>query len=193
MTTPSPALGLTHSPEIDDPDAEALAAWIREHNIDEIECVTPDLAGIARGKVMPAAKFAKGADVRLPVSILISTINGEYADVERKDFDSDNDLTLRPDFSTARAVPWAGDPSLQIIHDLIDGRGHPAGAAPRQVLKRVISLYEEKGWRPVVAPELEFYLTKKNTDPNDPLAPPIGRSGRQSTGSQAFSLSAVDE
>ena len=193
MNAPKPPLGLDHSPHLEEPDLSSLAAWIREHNIDEIECVTPDLAGIARGKVMPAAKFAKGADVRLPVSILISTINGEYADVERKDFDNDSDLTLRPDFATVRAVPWAGDPSLQIIHDLIDGRGHPAGAAPRQVLKRVISLYEEKGWRPVVAPELEFYLTQKNTDPNDPLAPPIGRSGRQSTGSQAFSLSAVDE
>ena len=192
MTSRSP-LGLTISPDLEDPGPEALAEWIRANNIDEIECVTPDLAGIARGKVMPAAKFVKGADVRLPVSLLITTINGDYADVERKDFDSDSDLTLRPDYSTARAVPWAGDPSLQIIHDLIDGRGHPAGAAPRQVLRRVLSFYEEKGWRPVVAPEIEFYLTKQNTDPDYPLEPPIGRSGRQSTGSQAFSLSAVDE
>ncbi|MEO0362512.1 MAG: glutamine synthetase, partial [Pseudomonadota bacterium] len=186
-------LGLTHSPTLEVADLEHLADWMREHRIDEVECVTPDLAGIARGKVMPAAKFAKGADVRLPVSILISTINGEFADVVRRDFDEDSDLTLRPDFSTVRAVPWAGDPSLQIIHDLIDGRGHPAGAAPRQVLRRVMSFYEEKGWRPIVAPELEFYLTKQNTDPDYPLEPPVGRSGRQSTGSQAFSLSAVDE
>ena len=191
--TSRPPLGLTFSPDLEDPGPEALADWIRANNIDEIECVTPDLAGIARGKVMPAAKFVKGADVRLPVSLLITTINGDYADVERKDFDSDSDLTLRPDYSTARAVPWAGDPSLQIIHDLIDGRGHPAGAAPRQVLRRVLSFYEEKGWRPIVAPEIEFYLTKQNTDPDYPLEPPIGRSGRQSTGSQAFSLSAVDE
>lgn len=193
MNAPKPALGLAVSPEIDEPGPEALADWIRAHRIDEIECVTPDLAGIARGKVMPASKFVKGADVRLPVSILISTITGDYADVERRDFDSDYDLTLRPDYSTARAVPWAGDPSLQIIHDLYDSRGHAAGAAPRQVLRRVMSFYAEKGWRPVVAPEIEFYLTKKNTDPDYPLEPPIGRSGRQSTGSQAFSLSAVDE
>ena len=37
----------------------------------------------------------------------------------------------------------------------------------------------EKGWEPVVAPELEFFLTKVNEDPDYPLVPPIGRSRRQ--------------
>lgn len=193
MNTAKPQLGLTHSPALETADHETLADWIRAHNIDEIECVTPDLAGIARGKVMPASKFVRGGDVRLPVSILISTITGDYADVIRRDFDSDSDLLLRPDYSTVRAVPWASDPSLQIIHDLVDSNNKPAGAAPRQVLRRILSLYKKKGWTPIVAPELEFYLTKKNTDPDYPLEPPVGRSGRQSTGSQAFSLSAVDE
>lgn len=197
MTPTKPLIGLSRSPKLESGDSEALPAlladWIRANNIDEIECVTPDLAGIARGKVMPAAKFVQGTDVRLPASIYISTINGQWADYTNPALDSDADLILRPDFATARAVPWAADPSLQIIHDPHDSRGHPAGAAPRHVLRRVVALYEAKGWRPIVAPELEFYLTKQNTDPDYPLEPPVGRSGRQSTGSQAFSLSAVDE
>lgn len=193
MSLAKPVLGLSHSPVLERPDAASLAEWIRTNRIDEIECITPDLAGIARGKVMPASKFVQGTDVRLPVSILISTINGNYADVTRQDFNTDSDLTLLPDYSTARAVPWAGDPSLLIIHDLLDGEGNYAAAAPRQVLRRVVEHYAAKGLRPVVAPEIEFYLTKQNTDPDYPLEPPVGRSGRQSTGSQAFSLSAVDE
>lgn len=193
MSLSKPILGLDHSPQLANPDAASIGEWIRANRIDEIECVTSDLAGIARGKVMPAGKFIRGGDVRLPVSILISTINGEYADVIRHDFDTDSDLTLVPDFSTARAVPWAADPSLVIIHDLVDGEGKPSGAAPRAVLKRVVDLYAAKGLKPVVAPEIEFYLTKQNTDPDYPLEPPVGRSGRQSTGSQAFSVSAVDE
>lgn len=193
MSSRSVATGLKHSPILEEPTPEALAEWIREHSIDEIECVTADFAGIARGKVMPAAKFARGSDVRLPTSIFFATISGDWAEVPHRDIDADADLSLRPDISTARAVPWANDPSLQVIHDLYDGRGHPAPAAPRHVLRRVLALYEAKGWRPVIAPELEFYLTKPNTDPDYPLEPPVGRSGRQSTGSQAFSLSAVDE
>jgi len=35
------------------------------------------------------------------------------------------------------------------------------------VLKQVVKLYAEQGWKPVVAPELEFYLIKPNLDPNE--------------------------
>ena len=46
--------------------------------------------------------------------------------------------------------------------------------APRNVLKRVVALYEAEGWRPVVAPEMEFYLIKPNLNPNEPIEPPVG-------------------
>ena len=45
----------------------------------------------------------------------------------------------------------------------------------------------------MVAPELEFYLTKPNIDPDFPLEPPIGRSGRQGAGRQSYSIAAIDE
>src|SRR5690625_3733940 len=93
-------------------------------------------------------------------------------------YNADADLMLRPDLPTCRAVPWAPDPSVQIIHDVCDRRGRLVEFAPRSVLRRVLALYEKQGWRPVVAPEIEFYLTKPNTDPDYPLEPQIGRSGR---------------
>ncbi|MEM8665349.1 MAG: glutamine synthetase family protein, partial [Pseudomonadota bacterium] len=71
--------------------------------------------------------------------------------------------------------------------------GRPVDHAPRQVLKRVVELYERRGMRPVVAPEIEFYLVKPNTDPDYPLEPPIGRSGRPEIGRQSFSIAAVNE
>ncbi len=49
------------------------------------------------------------------------------------------------------------------------------------------------GWRPVVAPELEFFLVEPNTDPDYPLKPPVGRSGRPEIGRQAYSIAAVNE
>ncbi len=55
------------------------------------------------------------------------------------------------------------------------------------------SLYDAEGWEPVVAPELEFYLVARNTDPDMPLKPPIGRSGRAETSRQAYSIDAVNE
>jgi glutamine synthetase len=61
------------------------------------------------------------------------------------------------------------------------------------VLRRVCDLYERQGWDPVVAPELEFYLVARNTDPDVPLKPPVGRSGRSETSRQAYSIDAVNE
>ncbi len=49
------------------------------------------------------------------------------------------------------------------------------------------------GLRPVVAPELEFYLTQVNTDPDLPLMPPAGRSGRSETSPQPYGLEAITE
>jgi glutamine synthetase len=55
------------------------------------------------------------------------------------------------------------------------------------------TLFDAEGWNPVVAPELEFYLVARNTDPDVPLKPPVGRSGRSETSRQAYSIDAVNE
>jgi glutamine synthetase len=102
-------------------------------------------------------------------------------------------MHLRPDPSTVRIVPWATDPTAQVIHDCYDRDGALVPFAPRSVLRRVCDLYAAKGWDPVVAPELEFYLVARNTDPDVPLKPPVGRSGRSETSRQAYSIDAVNE
>lgn len=190
----TPEISLSLSPDVEINEAEALIHWLRENAVEEVECVTPDFAGIGRGKVMPAAKFSTFPPVFLPTSLFFLTITGGYPDIDHfRAYDTDADLMLRPDLGTTRAVPWASDPSVQVIHDVCDRRGKLIEFAPRSVLRRVLALYEKQGWKPVVAPEMEFYLTKPNTDPDDPLEPPVGRSGRTGAKSQAYSISAVDE
>jgi glutamine synthetase len=174
--------------------AEARA-WAAARGVTEIECLVPDLAGVARGKIMPAAKFFEDTGMALPSSIFMQTISGEYPE-ENEDFrydPSDGDIELRPDFKTLTAVPWAPEPTAQVIHDAHYHDGRAVEIAPRQVLKRVVDLYREQGWVPVVAPELEFYLVKRNIDPDYPLEPPIGRSGRSEAGRRSYSISAVNE
>src|SRR3546814_7307558 len=65
--------------------------------------------------------------------------------------------------------------------------------AARHILKRIRQLYVDEGWQPVVAPELEFFLVDVNTDPDYPLVPPVGRSGRRETSRQAYGVDAVNE
>ena len=49
-------------------------------------------------------------------------------------------------------VPWASDPTAQIIHDAYTRDGRPVEIAPRQLLRRLVSLYDRHGWKAVVAP-----------------------------------------
>lgn len=162
--------------------------------IEEVECIIPDIVGLSRGKSMPCYKFSPDATFFLPVSLFYQTITGDYVELEDiKDQWTEKDMVLHPDMSTASVVPWADDLTLQVICDLKDQNGDPVDISPRNVLKRVLSLYEEKGLKPIIAPELEFYLTKPNTDPNEPIEPPVGRTGRPGAGRQAYSMVAVDE
>ena len=189
-----PEISLSLSPDGENTEAEALETWLRENQVAEVECVTSDFAGIGRGKVMPAAKFMRYEPIFLPTSLFFLTITGGYPVLENfRTYNTDADLMLRPDLSTTRSVPWASDPSVQVIHDVCDRAGRLVPFAPRSVLRRVLALYDAKGWQPVVAPELEFYLTKPNTDPDYPLEPPVGRSGRVGAKSQAYSIAATDE
>jgi glutamine synthetase len=172
---------------------DRIRNWLKENSITEVECLVPDMAGKARGKFIPADKFIKG-DSRLPESILVQTVTGDYADVpDDLVGPMDTDMMLEPDPDTMRLVPWVEDPTAQIIHDCYKRNGDPHPLATRNVLKRVLALYEAEGWRPVVAPEVEFYLIQKNTNPDNELVAPIGRSGRREAGRQSYSIDAVNE
>ena len=176
-------------------DEAAARLWCRARRIDDVECIIPDQAGVARGKLMPTEKFFGGNPMTLPASMFTQTITGEYPDEEEAFIEglTDSDLIFRPDYSTLAIVPWASDPTAQVIHDAFHKDGTPFEIAPRNVLKRVVQLYTDKGLRPVVAPEMEFYLVKPNLDPDYPLEPPVGRSGRPERARQAYSISAVNE
>ena len=170
----------------------AARDYIAERRLDEVECIVSDIAGVARGKAMPASKFARQDSFYLPNSIFLQTITGEWAENPVGDF-TEPDMVLVPDLTTATAAPWTADWTLQIIHDAQDQQGNPVPYAPRNVLRRVLSLYEAEGWRPVVSPEMEFFLVARNVDPNQPIIPPMGRTGRRAAAKQAYSMSAVDE
>lgn len=172
-----------------------LDTWLHERHITEVECLVPDISGVARGKILPTSKFLKSqtdSSLRLPESIFSQTVTGEFIDSEVTD-PTEPDVVLRPDPETLSLVPWYDDPTAQVINDCVYRDGRPVPFAPRQVLRRVIDLYAAKGWKAIVAPELEFYLCAKNVDPDYPLQPPVGRSGRAETGSQSYGIDAVNE
>ena len=175
-------------------DTQVIKDWLKQHQISEVECLVPDMTGNARGKFIPAHQFLDMGEPRLPESIMVQSVTGEYSD-EHWDLvePTDADMILVPDPSTMRVVPWAREPTAQIIHDCytMDGKPHPL--ATRNVLRKVLDLYDAEGLQPVVAPEVEFFLVARNIDPDNVLTPPYGRSGRKETSRLSYSIDAVAE
>ena len=98
-----------------------------------------------------------------------------------------------PDPATIRLVPWYQEPTAQVICDAFYFDGRPVAMSARGLLRRMIDRFAERGWTPIVAPELEFFLVETNADPDNPLEPPIGRSGRRETSRQSYGVDAVNE
>ena len=167
--------------------------FLSKHRIHEVECVIPDMTGIARGKILPKDLFLEAGEMRLPKSVLLNTVNGQQPDNGPFVGDTDPDMVCIPDPSTVRLVPWAAEPVAVVIHDCQEWDGSAVQLSPRGVLRRVLKLYENKGWQPVVAPEMEFYLVARQQNPHEPLQPPLGRTGKPEAGRQSYSIDAVND
>ncbi|MGQ2923792.1 MAG: glutamine synthetase family protein [Hydrogenophaga sp.] len=175
-----------------DADRAELGAHFRDHGVRDVECLFADVTGYPRGKLMPAASFAAGGELRICQAIPMQCVTGEYS-YDPIFPDSDPDVRLVPDLGTLKLAPWASVPRYMAVHDCVELDGSLCEFAPRSVLKNVVARYTALGLTPVVAPEIEFYLTAAMTDPAQPLTPPLGRGGRPEVGQSAFSLNALNE
>ncbi|MEV7597073.1 glutamine synthetase family protein [Kitasatospora sp. NPDC089797] len=68
------------------------------------------------------------------------------------------DVTVRPDLDTLLKLPW--EPGVATcLGEVTDPRtGAPAAESPRDLLRTVLARCAEHGLRPVVGPELEYFL-----------------------------------
>ena len=171
----------------------SIEHWLKEHNIDNVECLVADMTGTARGKLIPANEYLHKTP-KLPEGMLLQTVNGDYCD-EHEDLVSpdDQDMNLVADPNSIRHIPWSTKPTAQIIHDCqtVDGKAHPLSS--RNVLRSVLKQYEELGLQAIIAPEVEFYLVQINDDYNIELQAPIGKSGLAESVRQPLGIDAIYE
>lgn len=157
--------------------------------IDEVECVTPDLNGVPRGKVMTAEGFLDGRRLQLARGVLLQCIMGGYPPARFYGSD-DGDLALIPDPGQIHRLPWSHPPRALAICDADElGTTTSSNLSTRGQLKAVIARYAALGLAPVVATELEFFVFAPNTDPTQAFQPPLGLDGRREDGQSAFSVS----
>lgn len=172
---------------------EKLETFRHENpDIEFVEMVWPDMNGVMRGKWLPIADIAKMGrhGQRLPISTYALDIFSQDTDADglaQKVGDPDGLAT--PLIHTLRPMLWSNRPAAQCLMTLTDSDWEsPNPYDPRAALAKVLARYAAKGLRPVVAPELEFYLVEGEAAPSGHVVPPLGPGGLRLESGQAFLL-----
>jgi len=93
--------------------------WLKERRVGEVECLITDMGGIARGKIIPTAKFlsaVRSGTLRLPESVFGQMVTGSDCETETLTYQAP-DMALVPDFNSLRIVPWYNETTSQVICD----------------------------------------------------------------------------
>ena len=142
-------------------------AIIAEHDIDTVEVAFADTQGHLRGKRIPASFFlartAEKGFAQADASFSWSW-HCELPELPHYNPASDIvDMIVVPDLETLRPTPWR-DRAALVMADCISEHGHePIEMDPRHQLRRQVERCRERGFNPVLATEIEFYLTDAET------------------------------
>ncbi|MEM6276637.1 MAG: glutamine synthetase family protein [Pseudomonadota bacterium] len=147
-----------------------------------------DLNGLMRGKRVPATKL--GQPMRMPFSALNVDIFGyDIEDSPLVFATGDADGTLLPADRPPLPLPWLDEQPLLQLSQMHHEDGAPFAGDPRYALINVLGRYAARGWEPVCAVELEFYLVELDGALAAPLNP---RSGRRLQSPQVLGLRQLD-
>jgi glutamine synthetase len=147
---------------------ESAGKYLTERGIRTVEVGFADINGSIIGKRLPARflldHMTAGTGIcRAP---LTWDIQSEYFTTsELAGFEyGGSDMTLMPDYSTLREIPWRRGTALVLADPHLD-TGEVIQAASRQVLKNVLARLEKTGYRVKVGSEAEFYLLDGDKNP----------------------------
>ena len=107
-----------NSPQLIVPLSQRLAG------VADIECVTPDLNGIPRGKVMTVEGFLAGRRLQLARGVLLQAVMGGYPEPEFYGHD-DGDLVLQALPEQVHVLPWAEVPRALAVCEAVELDGRP--------------------------------------------------------------------
>ncbi|HEX3589322.1 MAG TPA: glutamine synthetase family protein [Pseudonocardiaceae bacterium] len=148
---------------VDESHLQHVADDLISRGIDVLRIGYADLIGTERGRdlLLPQLVRTVGDGVAFCRSVLATSPMGDVIPIAGGLAEGLPDVTAFPDLSTLREVPW--EPGVaHCIADLYDPDGTPSEETPRNVLRRVAATFAELGMTPVVGPELEFYVLRRD-------------------------------
>ncbi len=179
----------------EDAAARAEAFRAAHPEVRTLRLAVADLNAIARGKRMGIDRLGAVLEAggRMPLSVSNLDIWGSDIAGSPLVFETgDADGRVIP---TGRLIPmpWLETPAVLVPAMLHEEDGRPFGGDGRQALVRVLERFRARGWTPVVATEMEFYLLARGAEPPRPaLSPDTGRPFRSSEILSLRELDAID-
>ncbi len=180
-------------------DLDIARQFLAQHpDVTTVELLLCDLNGVIRGKRIERDLLEKvfSHGFYLPGSVMSLDATGATVEEAGQGLDiGDKDFLCRPIASSLTLVPWHqnGD-RAQVLCTMFEQEGDPYFADPRQILVKAIERFEQLGYIPGVALELEFYLVDLQRDERGQLQPPlIPGTDRRMTSKQVYSLDDLDD
>ncbi len=173
---------------------ETVLAWFDRHpDITGFQAAIVDHNGELRGKRLPLDQLSKvlSGGLRMPFSACNVDIWGQdIADspwvFETGDGDGKCEWTGRE----PALITWNHENTALIPLQMVHEDNRPFYGDPRQLLSRIVQRFHDRGWYPVVATELEFYLTKRDAFPLTPPHSPVTGAALQAE--SVYSLTELD-
>jgi len=161
-----------------------------------VDLLLPDLCGVLRGKRIDRSDlpgiYQRG--MFLPGSMFALDVLGDTIQATGLGFDEgDADRACVPIPRTLHPAPWMGPGIAQLQVQMLDHDGSPFYGDPRQALGAVLDRFAARGWQPVIAVELEFYLVDVERTAEGHAQPPRSRyTGRRETRTQVNSMADLE-
>ncbi len=161
---------------------------------ENLELVFVDMNGVPRGKTIKSSTLIEENLPQIATAVLCQCITGAYSHDAMDLYDpKDEDMLLRPEWSTYRPVPWHSSATSQVIVETVDKSGVSVAYDPRNVLRRILERYQALGLKPIIAPELEFYLLSPVGRSDRGLVTATGIDGHDEFGGEAFGADTLNK
>jgi glutamine synthetase len=135
----------------------------KQNNIKFIDLQFTDIVGVVKNVTIPAHELQTALE------------NGIWFDgssIEGFARIAESDMHLRPDASTFAIIPWlkGEEATARLLCDVFTTDGQPFSGDPRAILRNMIDVAAQMGFKYNTGTELEFFLLKPNADGS--LIPP---------------------
>ena len=160
-------------------ELRATADALAQRGVDVVRVAYADLIGTERSRDILVRRLAStvGHGVAFCRTVYGTSPMGDVVEIKHDGLAAGlPDMLAAPDLATLRDLPW--EPGVaHVLADALNPDGTVAAEGPRQVLRAVAGQFADLGLRPVVGPELEFFLLQ-----DDPASPSGWRRYGEATG-----------